>query len=216
MLVSMCLEYGFKHIGSHQGDDALLKQMRPASEDHVADPLRYAIDFYPHYRNDQSVQKFLIPIEPRFHNALFADTSDTIDGLFADDPNMYGSPANTIKKAYLCHANIKTFNRGDILLFYRSRDRRSIQCVGILESFHRTSDLSEVIPLVARRTVYSRQELERMLSKETLVILFRFVGTIEPIDSETIAASGIAGPIQTIRSISHEQYQRLIGVHEDV
>lgn len=213
MLVSLCLDYGFKNVGKYGADDVYLKRMIPPCDSPPGlelDALQYAVDYYPNYQDHAGVRKFIVPIVPRWHNDLFADTSDTAQGLFADDPDMYGPQSNTIKKAYLCHSNVSTMRPGDIVLFYRSKDRRSMECVGIVEKTHRSQDVSEVLPLVSKRTVFSRLELEEILTKETLVILFRFAGTIGPFEQKDLDRAGVRGAIQTIRQISHEQYLAIL------
>ena len=212
MLVSLCEDYGFKFAGKYNGrDDVYLKKMLPpnALEDQI-DPLAFAVEYYPHYVENSGVKKFIVPIRPQYHNDLFADISDTARGLFADDPGMYGSQSNTIKKAYICHANTKHIAPGDLLLFFRTHDRMSIECVGVVEQTYRGNDVGRVLPLVSKRTVYSKKEIEDRLQKEALVILFRLMRTFPPIHHSVLKQIGVQGPIQSIRSITHEQYLNCI------
>jgi hypothetical protein len=177
----------------------------PAMPDEM-DPLTYAVTYYPHYCDTNDVAKFVIPIRPQYHNDLFADTSDVARGLFADDPNLYSPQSNTIKKAYICHANTTQIQLGDLLLFYRTQDRRSVECLGVVEQTYRGREVEKVLPLVSKRTVYSRDQIEELLRRDTLVILFRFVRSFPPVGYGILNRAGIAGPIQSIRRISHEQY----------
>ena len=71
-----------------------------------------------------------IPIRPQYHEDLFPDFSSMKGSLFEKDQSLYSCQGNTIKKAYLCHSRIKSIRKGDIVLFYRSKDRKSIQCMG--------------------------------------------------------------------------------------
>ncbi|AEM46872.1 hypothetical protein Acife_0670 [Acidithiobacillus ferrivorans SS3] len=208
MLVSLCEDYGFKYAGKYAGrDDVYLKKMLPPDipEDEI-DPLTFAVDYYPHYIEGKEVGKFIVPIRPEYHNDLFADISDTARGLFADDPSMYGPQSNTIKKAYICHANTNHIKLGDLLLFYRSGDRKSVECVGVVEQTYRGNDVERVLPLVSKRTVYSRREVEEKLQRKALVILFRLMRTFPKISIAELERAGIMGPIQSIRKITHEQY----------
>jgi len=218
MLVTLCEDYGFHLAGKYEGrDDVYIKKMQPPlSQVDALEPLEFAIDYYPSYRDDENVGKFIVPIRPHYHNDLFADVSDTAQGLFAHDPSMYGPQANTIKKAYLCHARIKDISPGSLLLFYRSEDRRSIECVGVVEQIYRGTDIDRVIPLVSKRTVYSKSEIEERLKREALVILFRLMRTFPPITSDVLEQAGIKQPIQTIRKITHDQYLYCVrqGVNE--
>lgn len=208
MLVSLCEDFGFKLAGSYKGrDDVYIKDMSPPETINTElYPLNYAVDYYPYYSDEEEVDKYIVPIKPGYHNDLFADISDTSRGLFADDPSMYGPQANTIKKAYICHSNIKNISPGDLLLFYRTHDRKSVECVGVVEQTYRGKDINKVLPLVSKRTVYSRSKIEEYLRKETLVILFRLMQTFPPIEQEVFNKVGIKGQFQSIRRITHDQY----------
>lgn len=212
MLVSLCEDFGFQYSGIYDGrDNVYLKKMFPPEMpgDEI-NPLAFAVDYYPHYINGDEVNKFIIPIRPDYHNELFADISDTARGLFADDPRMYGPQANTIKKAYICHAKTKSIGPGSLLLFYRTCDRKSVECIGVVEQTYRGQDIGKVLPLVSKRTVYSKSEVEKWLEKETLVILFRLMKTFSPINQSVLEQVGIKSPVQSIRKITHEQYIKCI------
>ena len=212
MLVSLCEDFGFQFVGKYKArDDVFLKKMHPPKMlEAEIKPLDYAVEYYPHYIDGREIEKYIVPILPQYHNELFADISDNARGLFADDPRMYGPQANTIKKAYLSHANTKSVSPGSLLLFYRTHDRRSVECIGVVEQTYRGRDIGKVLPLVSKRTVYSRQEIEKQLQKETLIILFRLLRTFSPISHVVVSRAGIKGPIQSMRKISHEQYEQCI------
>jgi hypothetical protein len=216
MLVSLCEDFGFKFAGTYAGrDQVYVKDMtEPHSIHSDLAPLNYAIDFYPNFLDGEEIDKFIVPIKPEYHNDLFADISDTAEGLFANDPSMYSPQSNTIKKAYICHANTKMIKSGSLLLFYRTHDRMSIECIGIVEQTYRGKDLDKVLPLVSKRTVYSRSEVETFLEKETLVILFRLMITFPPVCLEYLKSVGLNGSFQSIRKITHEQYAVCIGEKE--
>lgn len=212
MLVSLCEDYGFQCAGKYKGrDDVYLKKMRPpVTREAEIKPLDYAVEYYPHYIDERDIEKFIVPIRPRYHNDLFADISDNARGLFAHDPRMYGPQANTIKKAYLSHANTKSVRPGSLLLFYRTHDRKSVECIGVVEQTYRGKDIGKVLPLVSKRTVYSKTEIEEQLERETLIILFRLLRTFPPIRHGVLERAGIKGPIQSMRKITHEQYVKCI------
>jgi hypothetical protein len=210
MLVSLCQDYGFEEAGKNEKDeDVYLKKMsRPTSTPEGMSALTYAINYYPHYLDSDSVGKFIVPIQPKFHDDLFPDTSDTAQGLFANDHRVYNPQANAIKKAYICHSNTKQIKIGDLLLFFRTRDRKSIECMGIVEQTYYGRDVNKVLPLVSKRTVFSQDKIQEKLQKDALVILFRFLRNFDPISGQTLLGAGIKGPIQSIRKISHEQYAK--------
>jgi len=208
LLVSLCQDYGFELAGKYcDRDDVYLKKMsEPDSVPTGITPLTYAVTYYPHYLDKVEVGKFIIPIQPQYHNDLFADTSDLASSLFSQDASLYNPQSNTIKKAYICHANTAQIKTGDLLFFYRTHDRKSVECMGVVEQTYRGQDIERVLPLVSKRTVYSRAEIGEWLQKETLVILFRFIRDFSPVGQGTLFGAGISGAIQSIRKISHEQY----------
>jgi hypothetical protein len=208
MLVSLCQDYGFELAGKYEDrDDVYIKKMSaPVSVPDGMSTLGYAVTYCPHYLDSAVVGKFIIPIQPEYHNDLFADSSDMASGLFAHDPSQYSPQSNTIKKAYICHANTMQIDAGDLLFFYRTHDRKSIECMGVVEQTYRGREVDKVLPLVSKRTVYSREEIEGLLRKDTLVILFRFIRYFSPLSRRVLAEAGINGQIQSIRRISHEQY----------
>ena len=110
------------------------------------------------------------------------------------------------QKAYLSHSKIQTINKGDIVLFYRSHDRKSIQCMGIVESVFFSDNMDDVFSRIAKRTVYSYDELKEITNKKTLVILFRFISLNREISNKDIKDAGIKGNIQSIRKITNDQY----------
>jgi len=213
LLVSLCQDYGFEFAGKYQDrDDVYIKTMfAPPSVPPDMEPLTYAMRFYPHYLDAEEIGKFVIPIQPEYHNDLFADTSDNARGLFAHDPSQYSPQANTIKKAYICHANTTQIQPGDLLLFYRTHDRKSVECIGVVEQVYRGREIGTVLPMVSKRTVYSRAQIEERLQSDTLVILFRFIRNFPPVSDKTLKQSGIKWPIQSIRKITHEQYLQCFG-----
>ena len=210
-LVGLCLDYGFYCLGKYKQDDVYIKPMR-LMDDYFGS-LDSLIRYYPYFRDNDSVQKFIIPIQPQYHEDLFPDFSNMKGSLFEKEQSLYSCQGNTIKKAYLCHARIKSIRKGDIVLFYRSHDRKSIQCMGIVEDILCSDNIDEVFPAIAKRTVYSYSDLQKILKKKTLIILFRYIALEKEISNQAITDANIIGYIQSIRRISNEQYSTLM--HEN-
>lgn len=203
-LVGLCEDYGFYNLGKYKQDDVYIKPMKLQKGEF--DSLDSLIRYYPYFQDGVDVQKFIVPIQPKYHEDLFPDFSDLKGSLFESDQNLYSCQGNTIKKAYLCHSNIKTIKKGDVLLFYRSHDRKSIQCIGIVEDVFFSENIDEILPVISKRTVYTYADLNEILKQKTLVILFRFIALDKEITFKSIASVGIKGNIQSIRKISNEQY----------
>ena len=207
-LVGLCEEYGFYNLGKYKGDDVYIKPMK--LQDDIEDSLLSLIRYYPFFKDSVSVTKYIVPIQPKYHDDLFPDLSSLKDSLFEKDQTLCSCQGNTIKKAYLCHSNTKTIKKGDIVLFYRSKDRMSIQCMGIVENTLISQDINEVWPLIAKRTVYDYTTVESILQKNALVILFRYVELPRAVSRKELTQSGITGNIQSIRKISNSQYSTLL------
>ena len=206
-LVGLCEEYGFYHLRKYKQDDVYIKPMKLCKDN--LGSLESLIRYYPFFEDNDSVQKFIIPIQPKYHEDLFPDFSDMKGSLFESDQSLYSCQGNTIKKAYLCHSTIKSIKKGDVVLFYRSHDRKSIQCMGIVEDSFFSESIDEVFPLIAKRTVFTYTDLTQILKKKTLIILFRFIALDKEILSKKISSLNIKGNIQSIRQINNEQYLAL-------
>ncbi len=203
-LVALCENYGFYNLGKYKQDDVYIKPMKLKKGEF--DSLDSLIRYYPYFQDDASVQKFIVPIQPKYHEDLFPDFSNLKGSLFESDQNLYSCQGNTIKKAYLCHSKIKSIKKGDVLLFYRSHDRKSIQCMGIVEDVFFSESIDEVFPLISKRTVYSYSNLIEILKQKTLIVLFRFIALDKEITFKSMISVGIKGNVQSIRKINNEQY----------
>ena len=78
--------------------------------------------------------------------------------------------------------------------------------MGIVESVFFSDNVDDVFSRIAKRTVYSYDELREITTKKTLVILFRFISLNREISNKDIKDVGIKGNIQSIRKITNDQY----------
>ena len=208
-LVSLLQDFGFEERGTYQGDLVLVKPHPLVSPDFAAlPPVEYARKYFPHFRFDSSVQKFLIPIQPHFHETLFPDYSPIQPRLFASLNNI----GNAIKLAYLCHAQTNSINAGDLILFYRTEDEKSVTSIGVVDRFEVLKDAARIAGIVSRRTVYSIEQIDEMSKRPTKVILFRLVEHFaNPLSYDRLQAEGIVkGPIRSIRKITDESFSRVL------
>nr|WP_240988742.1 GNAT family N-acetyltransferase [Cupriavidus taiwanensis] len=208
-LIRVLLDFGFEEQGAHRGDVVLVKPhpvIQPPTEG--IDSTLYVRRYFPHYRSDSSVQKFLVPIQPRYHEILFPDYAAIQPGLFAP----LGHVGNAIKLAYLCHAQTKSIRPGDVLLFYRTDDEKAVTSLGVVERFEVSDDSTKIASLVSRRTVYSLDEIDFLAKKPTKVILFRLVGHLHtPVRYEQLIRDGVVtGPIQSISKVSDVSFSRVL------
>ncbi|KKK70760.1 hypothetical protein LCGC14_2920730, partial [marine sediment metagenome] len=178
-LVDLIEEYGFKkvavmkHKWSETPEDVYLKKLIIESEEVIAlKPTEISQIFYPSFYNGFGVKKHIIPIQPQYHERLFTDfprrqsTLNEFSGNFIIE-------GNTIKKAYLSHSSSKKMEPGDIIIFYRSKDMKSVVSLGVIESvYYNVSDPNEITSTVGKRSVYSSSEINEIALQPTTIILF--------------------------------------------
>jgi hypothetical protein len=211
-LIDLISEYGFVRKASFpDGEDIYIKNLIP-NKTILADllPTDLGTKYYPIFYDGELVKKFITPILPRFHNLLFTDHLPRQMSLIECGGDFIAE-GNAIKKAYLSHSNIKNLNRGDILLFYISRPIKKLASLGVVEAIYPNIDNIDVIQrLVAKRTVYSIQEI-RDMKKPLLIILFRHHFHLKnPIPLRSLIEEGIIpnAPV-SIRQISNGSYIRI-------
>ncbi|MGQ3003528.1 MAG: GNAT family N-acetyltransferase [Hydrogenophaga sp.] len=208
-LIDLLTDFGFKPRGSYGADTVFVKRHHARPPALLTPPVEYLRDYFPHYRSDIEIQKFIVPIQPKYHKVIFPDYPGNGGGPQADHQAHVG---NAIKLAYLSHAPSNRVQAGDIVLFYRSQDMMSITSLGVVERVMASSDADEIVQAVRRRTVYSRGEIEQMARRLTKVMLFRHIEHFEMprpyawLRSERI----VHGYIQSITRIPDESFSRIL------
>lgn len=218
-LFDLLEDFGFCYAGAHPGSngrDAVYIKYHPAFPPSTADDaFTYMRKYFPHFRRDADIKKFIVPIRPSYHEILFPDYEHPIahQNLLFNQPNSAG---NAIKLAYLCHAPIANIAPGSIVLFYRSRDHRAITSLGVVEAYQSQTDPSQIAQMVSRRTVYTMNDIIEIATKPTKVMLFRHVKHFRnPIHYEWLEANdALDGNIQTIRAINDITFQRIFDYGE--
>jgi hypothetical protein len=206
-LLELMSDFGFQRRGRY-GTDIMLVKAHPSSPPDADVPaLDYAKLYFPHYRKDASVQKFLVPIQPQYHQVLFPDLSR--QGQLFNGNSVAG---NAIKQAYLCKAPSNQVHAGDIVLFYRSKDEMAVTTIGIVERYETHTEAAKIMQLVSRRTVYSQSEIEAMTSKSVRVMLFRLVGHFtKPIPLASLKQdANVLGKLMSITKISDDSFSRIL------
>jgi GNAT superfamily N-acetyltransferase len=150
-------------------------------------PLEFHIRFGPPALQVRPKRTYLVPIEPRYHSILFPEAE--AQALLPVAPRPFG---NALRKAYLCNSPIRRLVAGDVLLFYRSHDLRSVTVVGVVEQVFVSQDPEEVIGAVGQRTVYSGEEIRQLTRSTVLAILFRQDRLLEhPISLRELEQHGV-------------------------
>lgn len=200
-LIDLFKEYGFKKYtyknskngqGQNQKELVLVRSLK-------------AKDFYPFIKIvKQNI--FVLPIIPKYHKLLFPEAEKELQ-IDLRDYSALNTSSNAIKKAFISNAKMKKIKTGDILLFYASHDKMAITTLGVVDAvFTNFKTKEEIYQLVRKRTAYTREELENISRKDSLVILLKHYITFEkPIDLDYLQEKGIIkGNIQRPRSIENK------------
>jgi len=200
---------GFSDIGSKAEERVLLKELRCENGSQHRPPDQFFKTYFPTFRQDAEVRKFLIPIQPTWHTRLFPDYhAHRVQRVFED--YIGAAPAgNAIRKAYLCHSRITKIRPGDIVLFYRSKDARLVTHLGLVEKAVVCRTLDQVIQTIGNRTVLPIRELEILSRKRVLAILFWSVGPACPSRPEGSPVKGVVPVPQSIIELDERGYQTL-------
>lgn len=213
-LIAFLEDFGFRSLTKRNEREEFLfiKDIIPiANSSIISSGLEFQILYGPGIEKFEESDFYLIPILPQYSKLLFRETEKQGE-LFSHILPV----ENTIRKAYLCHSNMKRISPGSILLFYRSEDIRSIVAIGVCETTFRSNDLKEIVLRIGQRTVYSYSEIENLAQKEVLVVLFRESRILEkPISSVELSRMGVVkGSIQSIQQVKEESLpwlkQRLV------
>lgn len=201
--------FGFYNSGrmTQSTEMVLVKDLSYTMDDYEKlEPIEFHIRFGPKYFKVDNVLCFIIPIQPRFHNLLFPEIQTQLELM----PGRY-TFGNAMRKAYICNSPTKEIPRGSIILFYRSKDQKSIQCIGIVEKSIRSCEPHDIERFVGPRTVYTSDEIIDLCKDEVLAINFRCAQPLSlPLDlKELISSSVISGPPQSIIKIKEEGWEWL-------
>lgn len=210
-LVKLISKYGFQHASSKKdGEGIFVKRLIPGPGDDP-EPLETSIRFYPSFYDGEQIQKFLIPIQPKWHNKLFP-TYDKRQPTLHEVTGQFVPESNAIKKAYLTHANIRRIEPVDILIFYRSHDYKEITSLGVCEQVeYGLEDPDKIMELVGRRSVFSTSEIHNSAQSPTTVLLFKWHFDFDdPIHYQVLRDEEIlAGPPQTIQQLDESAYKKI-------
>ncbi len=209
-LINLIEDFGFRYFGrcDKNRDEVFVKKI---PRNGVKDINLSAIEFHkmysPFIKCKTDVNKFMVPIKPAYHDILFPEIEDG-KRLFYTHPSV----GNTIKKAYLSHANTNQMKSGDLLLFYRSKDKKAITTLGIVEKTFKSSDLDQILEEVAKRTVYSYVEIQELSKKETHIILFRLIEHFESpfITKNWMKENNIDKKCQSICQIEDDCFYKIL------
>lgn len=203
-LIQLLEDFGFRPLEERHstGELVLAKPLRPSVDPQAGlAPLEHHVRFGPPHVVTEGVEWYAIPILPRYTSILLPETDRQI--VLLDEPRPYG---NAIRKAYLCHSNIRRIDPGSLLFFYRSEADQGLVAFGVAEGIVRSQDPDEIARLVGKRTVYRLDAIRAMCDKPVLAILFRQARILQPPISaaELVEGEVFRKPPQSITQIKRE------------
>ncbi len=208
-LIELADSFGFQslEVRTGLGELVLAKNRRPNDEDRqVLGPLDFHIKYGPPAIKTGvgAATFFVVPIRPEFHSLLFPEAEKQLPLLLPSQDKPFG---NSLRKAYLCHAQCRQLAPGDNLLFYRSQDVRSVTALGVVESTLVSREAQTIARYVGNRTVYRFDEIDAMcLEGEVLAILFRLDRLLVPFVGlpELTGNGALRGHPQSIAKLREE------------
>lgn len=210
-LVDLIQRYGFEHVSKKADGEAIFQKRLTPPVGADLSPVELASQYYPSFYDGPDVNKFLIPVRPKWHNKLFTSYPDR-DPPEEELKGNFRPEGNAIKKAYLSNANTRKIQSGDLLLFYRSRDHMQLTSLGVCEEVHyELNDVAEVMRIVGKRSVFSEQEIREITESLTTVLLFSWHFDLEnPLTyEELLEADVLNGPPQVMQQIDEQAYNHV-------
>jgi predicted nucleic acid-binding protein len=189
--------FGFDEVGKKGSEGVLVKRLNGPPGRSTLTPVEYLHRYYPSYLKGDRVTRFLVPILPEYHRRLFPDYClPTHPNLPPISPGLSSTAGNAIRKAYLSGSRTTLVKPGDILLFYRSHDRRRITHTGVVEELLRSRSPDELLQFVGNRTVLPRSEVRDYCARgPVLAIRFWNIGELQAeITDSDLRAVGHAVP----------------------
>ncbi len=203
-LISFLEEFGFEtlEVRTPLGEAVLAKQLTFTERDKERlDPLDFNIRYGPYAVKIESAPCYVVPIKPEYHRLLFPEAERQLSLRAGEEPC-----GNSIRKAYLSHAGIRTIPIGASLLFYRSEDLQSVTSLAVVEDTMVSSSPTVIARFVGKRTVYRFDSIRDLCQREVLAILFRQARTLRnPISlDQLIGNECIKAAPQSIMEIRRE------------
>ncbi|HZY24262.1 MAG TPA: GNAT family N-acetyltransferase, partial [Bacteroidales bacterium] len=216
-LIDLLVRYGFHQAGllNKTSETIFHKEMIVnINETETLNPLEISEKYYPSFKDGHSIRKFVVPIIPEFHQRLFTEYKSRQTAIY-EHTSEFVVEGNTIQKAYFSYSKIKQIRPGDILLFYRSKNKRSgsrdqgvITSLGVVEKSNNVTDMEETIRSIKNRTVYTPDEIKERIDKEAMLILFMWhFHFLNPLKlKDLMEMEVLKAPPQSITQIDHEKY----------
>lgn len=162
----------------------------------TGEELVYVRDFTPQFNKSSpnltypfisfETRKFIVPIYPDYHTELFPDSilqTESPEDFIENRPNR-----NAISKVYVSHSWERNLQRGDIIVFYRTKYNGPAKytsvatTVGMVQNvYDNLTSLEQFIALCRKRSVFTDDKLrefwERYPRSRPLIVNFFYILT---------------------------------------
>jgi predicted nucleic acid-binding protein len=211
-LLELIHDFGFYQAGVLPGErpePVFVKHLKPTGPGISSlQPVEISRIYYPSFYDGESVDKFIVPIQPDYHEKLFTDFRERRQSRLPEHLGEFVIEGNTIKKAYLTQSKIRKLKPGDIVLFYRSKDIHAITSLGIVDQFNPDTNPSEIIRIIGKRSVYSKDDIERSIKNRSIILFRHHFHLKESISLDILMRAGILkGAPQSITEIDQVAYE---------
>ncbi|WP_373072099.1 GNAT family N-acetyltransferase [Sulfurimonas sp.] len=209
-LINLIEDFGFKEfeLCTKQRDIVYVKEIpSSAPYNRQLDSFEYHKKFFPYF-DAHRTKKHFIPIQPSFHRILFPEIEKQQQFFYN---NLQAG--NTIKKIYLSHSKYTKMSSGDIVLFYRSEDRKAITTLGIVEHIKnaKANDFNKVLEYSIKRSVYNYEQIKEYSKKDTLIVLFRIISHFNtPLTREWLLSNTQYKNWQAITEIDDTSFRKIL------
>jgi len=168
----------------------------------------YVKKYYPNYRDDYAINKYIIPVMSLFHKRLFPEYPTIQMSIIQYDSRI--PVGNAIIKVYLSKSRVTKLRSGGLLLFYRSREERGITSIGVIEETRRFYSLQDLVDYVGNRSVYTKEDLMEMISPSgVMCVKFWLVRHLNRLVTPVEMKNADIEIPQSIMQVDDERYKRI-------
>lgn len=174
-LISYLERFGFNYYGKKKNELVYVRSMK--KNFNSKNPLMN----YPYIKRDNNT--FVIPIKPKYHTYLLPDSK-----LYRESYKDIHMPVEyAINKYYITNCGWMEIPKiGDNIIFYRSCQEGAIAkyssvltTLGIVTNIFIPKNVQELVNKVSGKTVYNEEELKLKYNKNTYVIEFAYITTLD-------------------------------------
>lgn len=201
-------KFGFQYYGKKNNELVYIRSMKKFFDSD------YPLKSYPYFKRNNDT--FIIPIKPKYHTYLLPDSI-----LHRETYNNIHMPVEyAINKYYITNCGwLEIPKIGDNIVFYRSKQEGAIAkyssvltTIGIVTNIFIPRNSQELIDKVSGRTVYDENELRITYSKNTYVIEFAYITTLDKkLNYDFCKANGILDDApRGVLKIDNIKFQKIL------